>query len=226
MNRTQLNAAEKAQVVTIYNDKGQAVDPHTKQPLQPGKIDLGHRTGLEERALQRCAERAGMTQKQYNQMVKANIPRLFYWEDRTQNRKHEHECKDVKVQDRNCNKLIREFLKQEAAQNKQRSNQKQLSVKSSPKARAMRGNKQPGNGKISVSNKMQGASKLNSAAGRSNGRSSNPSGGKSPAATGGLGAKSGAGSTGGKGGSSSGGGKGGTAGGAKGGGSAGGARGK
>lgn len=224
MNRTQLNAAEKAQVVTIYNDKGQAVDPHTKQPLQSGKIDLGHRTGYEERALQRCAERAGMTQKQYNQMVKANVPRLFYWEDRTQNRTHEHECKDVKVQDRNCNKLIREFFNKEkdAAQNKQRSNQKQLTVKSSPKARAMRGSKQPGNGKISVSGKSQAAGKSGSLAGRSN----SPSGGKSPASVGGLGAKSGAGSSGGKGGSSSGGAKGGTSGGAKGGGSAGGARGK
>ncbi|MBR1912462.1 MAG: HNH/ENDO VII family nuclease [Treponema sp.] len=155
MNRTALNATEKSQVAVSYNSKGQAVDPHTRQPLNMGKVDIGHRYGYEEKALQRCAERCHMTQKQYNQMVKENAKRLFHLEDRTQNRSHKHECKDFKTQNRKCMQLIREFKNKSNGKSKQSA--KVRNSKSSPKVRTSKGKTIQGYQRISMNatgNKM------------------------------------------------------------------------
>ena len=129
MNRTQLNATEKAQVQTVYNSKGQAVDPHTKQPLQPGRIDRGHKYGYEEAAMERCAEKCHMTQRQYNQMVKQNAGKIFWWEGQKENRSHKYECKDPQVQNKQCMKLIREYLNQDNGKSKLSAKERNLQAK-------------------------------------------------------------------------------------------------
>lgn len=201
MNRTALSATEKSQVAVSYNSKGQAVDPHTRQPLSKGKIDIGHRYGYEEKALQRCAERCHMTQKQYNQMIKENAQKLFHLEDRTQNRSHKHECKNVREQNRKCMQLIREFKNKTNGKSTQSARIR--NGKSSPKARASKGMTIHGYEKVSV--KAIGSKTGGKSAGlaghgksgtggkgvsNSGGKGASPSGGKG-GATGGKGTSSG-----------------------------------
>lgn len=194
MNRAALSATEKSQVAVSYNSKGQVVDPHTRQPLSKGKIDIGHRYGYEEKALQRCAERCHMTQKQYNQMIKENARKLFHLEDRTQNRSHKHECKNVREQNRKCMQLIREFKNKSNGKSSQSARTR--NGKSSPKARATKGMTVRGYERISV--KATGlAGHVKSGAGGkgvsiSGGKGTSPSGGKG-GTTGGKGAASGTG---------------------------------
>lgn len=202
MNRAALSATEKSQVAVSYNSKGQAVDPHTRQPLSKGKIDIGHRYGYEEKALQRCAERCHMTQKQYNQMIKENAQKLFHLEDRTQNRSHKHECKNVREQNRKCMQLIREFKNK--SNGKCTQSARIRNGKSSPKARAAKGMTVRGYEKVSVkatgsktggkSTGLDGHGKsgtIGKGVSYSGGKGASPSGGKG-GTTGGKGAFSGA----------------------------------
>lgn len=106
-NRVQLSDAERAQIECVRNKDGKAVDPNTGKVLEKGKIDIGHKYGYEERAMQKCAKRCGMSQKEYNKMMKN--PKLYRFEDRHENRSHLHECKNTKEQMHKCMQVIREF---------------------------------------------------------------------------------------------------------------------
>lgn len=99
-NRARLSNAEKALVEARYNTKGQMVDPNTDKVLEKGKIDLGHKYGYEERVMQRCAARSGLLQKDYSNMMRN--PKLYQWEDRSENRSHRHECKNSRKQIHKC----------------------------------------------------------------------------------------------------------------------------
>lgn len=148
MNRTALNSTEKSQVASSFNSQGKLVDPDTRQPLQSGKMDIGHRYGYEHSALSRCAERCHMTQKEFNQMIKENAGKIFHWQDRTQNRNHSHECKDHRIQNSKCMQLIRSFKNKNNGKNKQSA--KQRNSKSNAKARAAKGMKVQGYEKVSM----------------------------------------------------------------------------
>lgn len=106
-SRARLSSAERGLVEAKYNSKGQMVDPNTGRALEQGKIDLGHKYGYEERAMQRCAKRSGLNQKDYSKMMRN--PKLYQWEDRGENRKHSHECKNSREQIQKCMQVIREY---------------------------------------------------------------------------------------------------------------------
>ena len=74
------------------NSKGQILDANTKEVLEPGKMDRGHKYGFEERAMQRCAEKCHMSQKDYRNMMQN--PQLYQWESSYNNRSGKFECKD------------------------------------------------------------------------------------------------------------------------------------
>ncbi|MBR4026476.1 MAG: HNH/ENDO VII family nuclease [Lachnospiraceae bacterium] len=223
-SRAQLSKSEKAQVERLYNENNQQIDPNTKKPLQEGKIDLGHKYGYEEKVMQMCAKRCGLTQREYHKMMKN--PKLYQWEDTHENRTHKHECKNFKEQIHNCMKVIREYKNSENGKNLEPSRERNaMKAKSTQSSRTIKGfstksysgkatagkfGKSTGNfhGKSSSlgrssssSGKGLGSSNSGSFGGKGGigGSSSGNSGGK-----GGIGGSAG-GSSGGKGGSSSGG---------------------
>lgn len=117
-SRAKLSASEKAKVEYTKNDKNQNVDPNNKNVvLQKGKVDLGHKYGYEEKVMQMCAKKCGMSQRDYNKMMKN--PDLYQWEDRHLNRSHVNECKNFREQIHNCMKVIREYRNKDNGKNLQ-----------------------------------------------------------------------------------------------------------
>jgi len=188
-NRARLNESEKARVERHYNSKNQEIDPNTKQPLKEGQIDYGHKYGVEERAMQKAAKQAGLTQKEYTKMMKN--PDLYQREDRHQNRSHKHECKNPTIQYMKCTKIVREFKikNKDSIQNKEIFNKNSQAAKTS---RITNARTLSGKGTLRMSN-----SKGNSSGRDSSGKGSgSSSGGKGSGSSGGG---KGSGSSGGKG---------------------------
>ena len=99
---------ETTQKIKVETDsKGRMLDANTKEVLEPGKMDRGHKYGFEERVMQRCAEKCHMSQKDYNKMMQ-NF-RIFQWETSRNNRSGKFECKDFSVQVHNCMEVIRSY---------------------------------------------------------------------------------------------------------------------
>lgn len=109
------------------NSKGQILDANTKEVLEPGKMDRGHKYGFEERAMQRCAEKCHMSQKDYRNMMQN--PQLYQWESSYNNRSGKFECKDFSVQSHNCMEVIRNYYGKQRA----RSTPKFKTTEFSPK---------------------------------------------------------------------------------------------
>ncbi len=117
-DRAKLSASEKAKVEYAKNDKNQNVDANNKNVLlQKGKIDLGHKYGYEEKVMQKCAKKCGLSQRDYTKMMKN--PNLYQWEDRHLNRSHINECKNFREQIHNCMQVIREYRNKEKGKNLQ-----------------------------------------------------------------------------------------------------------
>ncbi len=138
-SRAQLNEAQKNAVEWTVNNKNQAVDPNTKQPLVKGKIDLGHKFGYEEYAMQKFANRMHLPAKDYHAMMKN--PRIYQWEDQHENRSGKHECREFRTQLKNYMNLYREYRQNKEQNNKKRVNsrtQKARASKSSVRSRNMR----------------------------------------------------------------------------------------
>ena len=89
------------------DSKGRMLDANTKEVLEPGKMDRGHKYGVEERVMQRCAEKCHMSQKDYRNMMQDS--RLYQWESSRNNRSGKFECKDFSVQSHNCMEVIRSY---------------------------------------------------------------------------------------------------------------------
>lgn len=89
------------------DSRGRMLDANTKEVLQPGKMDRGHKYGFEERVMQRCAEKCHMSQKDYRKMMQDS--RLYQWESSRNNRSGKFECKDYSVQLHNCMEVIRDY---------------------------------------------------------------------------------------------------------------------
>ena len=70
------------------NKNGQYIDPNTKKPIQ-GTPDLGHVPGHEFWREKEKAEKAGMSQADFND--KMNNPKYYQWEDPSSNRSHKNE---------------------------------------------------------------------------------------------------------------------------------------
>ena len=134
-NRGRLSKAEKAQVPFKYNEKGQKVDPNRPDiVLKEGQIDLGHKYGYEERMMQKCAKKCGMSQRDYTKMMKN--PDLYQWEDMRINRGGRYECKNTREQRHNCMQFIRSYRNKDSGKNLLRNAQSQsknVSRQHSPK---------------------------------------------------------------------------------------------
>lgn len=89
------------------DSKGRMLDANTKEVLEPGKMDRGHKYGFEERVMQRCAEKCHMSQEDYRKMMQNS--RLYQWESRYNNRSGKFECKDFSEQAHNCMEVIRSY---------------------------------------------------------------------------------------------------------------------
>jgi hypothetical protein len=89
-----------------------------------------------------------MTQKEFNAMIKQNANRIFHWQDRTENRNHDHECKDYKIQNRKCIQLIREFKNKIDGTNRQSARTK--NSKSTAEPRSKRGMKVVGYERLEI----------------------------------------------------------------------------
>lgn len=120
------------------NSRGQILDANTKEVLEPGKMDRGHKYGFEERVMRRCAEKCHMSQENYRNMMQN--PRLYQWESSYNNRSGKFECKDFSVQLHNCMEVIRNYYGKQRARAtpkfkatefspKQKNNSRNLSVK-------------------------------------------------------------------------------------------------
>ncbi|QTD54236.1 hypothetical protein J3U87_17465 [Sulfidibacter corallicola] len=73
------------------NERGKMIDPHSKEPLKPGEIDVGHKPGQEWRKRRKGHDESGSTRKE---VIEAeNDPALYHLEDRASNRSHRHEDK-------------------------------------------------------------------------------------------------------------------------------------
>lgn len=107
LRRVQPNKSTKMQIKAQYNEKGQMLDANTKQVLQKGKIDIGHKKGYEERVMRKAAEKCHMSQKEYNEMMQN--PKLYQLEDRHNNRSHLYESKNYSEQIKKCISVIREY---------------------------------------------------------------------------------------------------------------------
>ena len=75
------------------NEKGQFLDANTHEPIE-GQYDLGHKAGHENWRELEQAEKAGLTQEEFNE--KMNNPDLYQIEDPHENRSHAHEMPSEK----------------------------------------------------------------------------------------------------------------------------------
>ena len=73
------------------NPMGEMIDPNTRQPLEKGKIDTGHKPGNEWRRRKTMHHQRGSTRKEV--LDTENNPDLYHFEDRSSNRSHKHEKK-------------------------------------------------------------------------------------------------------------------------------------
>ena len=82
---------EKVKENQLRNEKGEMIDPNTKEPLKDGEIDLVHKPGNESRSRKQMHEEQGSTRKE---VIEAeNNPNLYQLEDRKANRSHKYEKK-------------------------------------------------------------------------------------------------------------------------------------
>lgn len=122
LKRTRLGKNEERVAERTYNNKGQLVDQNNpKVVLKQGQINKGHKYGYENAALIRCAERCGMTQREFNKMNRQYAYKTLQLEDAHGNKGHSFECKDKRVQNHNCMKIIREYKNQNNGKNLQPS---------------------------------------------------------------------------------------------------------
>lgn len=80
---------EKVKENQPRNEKGEMIDPNTKQPLKEGQIDLGHKPGNEWRTRKAMHKEKGNTRKDV--IETENNPNLYHLEDRNSNRSHKYE---------------------------------------------------------------------------------------------------------------------------------------
>ncbi len=92
-NRVKLRKEVRAEIERNQprNAKGQMIDPNTKEPLKPGKIDTGHKPGQEWRTRKQAHEDAGSTRKEV--IETENDASLYHLEDQSSNRSHKNEHK-------------------------------------------------------------------------------------------------------------------------------------
>ena len=93
-NRVRLRKAtlEKIKENQPTNSKGQMIDPNTKLPLIPGKIDIGHKPGQEWYKRKIMHQQQGSTRKEV--IATENNPNLYHLEDMNSNRARTFEHKE------------------------------------------------------------------------------------------------------------------------------------
>lgn len=82
---------------------GRLRDANTGREIR-GKVDIGHKSGYEERVMRECAERMHLSQKDYNDLM--NNSKLYQFEDHRSNRSHKFEESNKKTQ---VSKAMREI---------------------------------------------------------------------------------------------------------------------
>jgi RHS repeat-associated protein len=96
-NRVKLRANTVAAIKLNQprNSNGVMVDPNTNQPLQPGKVDIGHKPGQEWHRRKQVHIKRNSTRKE---VIEAeNNPNLYHLEDRHNNRCHRYEQKKLDI---------------------------------------------------------------------------------------------------------------------------------
>lgn len=174
-NRARLNEAERAQVECVRNKDGKAVDPNTGKILEEGKIDIGHKYGYEEHAMQECARRCGMSQKDYTRMMKN--PKLYQLEDRHENRSRLHECKNPKEQRHKCMQVIREFKNKDNGKSLLSARERNALVQEKPQQKSQSSRSKSSIASKSVSNAGKLGHSGNGKGSASTGKSTGNSGG-------------------------------------------------
>lgn len=84
---------EELERVQPRNSKGQMIDPNTKKLLKKGQIDIGHKPGQEWRKRSEMHDPRGSTRKQV--LDTENDPNIYQLEDRSSNRSHKYEKKNL-----------------------------------------------------------------------------------------------------------------------------------
>ena len=119
LHRPSFTKQERLDLLGPTDKKGFYRNCHDNKTLRPEETDLGHRYGYENKALIRCAERYGMTQKDFNKMVKD--PKIYQQESKKDNRSGKFECKDTKLQDQKCTELINKYYEKVRAENQSKT---------------------------------------------------------------------------------------------------------
>lgn len=130
LHRVAPNKSTTQGIKVKTDSKGRMLDANTKEVLESGKMDRGHKYGFEERVMQRCAEKCHMSQKDYRNMMQDS--RLYQWESSHNNRSGKFECKDFSVQSHNCMEVIRSYY----GKQRTRSTPKFKSTEFSPKIKS------------------------------------------------------------------------------------------
>lgn len=97
---------DKRNYTKEYHDRvrsGHLRDANTGREIR-GKVDIGHKSGYEERVMRECAERMHLSQKDYNDLM--NNSKLYQFEDHRSNRSHRFEESNKKAQ---VSKAMREI---------------------------------------------------------------------------------------------------------------------
>lgn len=122
---------DTTQNIEVETDsEGRMLDANTREILEPGKVDRGHKYGFEERVMQCCAQKCHMSQKDYRNMMQDS--RLYQWESSYNNRSGKFECKDFSVQIHNCMEVIRSYCEKQRT----RTTPKFKSTEFSPKLKS------------------------------------------------------------------------------------------
>ena len=111
LKRPQFTKAERIEKLGKTKN-GMYKDPNTKTYHKLNEVDLGHKAGYEFKSMKNVAQRVGMSQEDFNKMMKnAKNYQAEYYKN---NRSHKYECKDSKVQRKNAFSMIREYYNKKA----------------------------------------------------------------------------------------------------------------